>query len=110
MQYVSDIFTMLSRTASTYICGSGSGVEHHLAKVRVAGSNLVFRSTAVLTDCFFIAAEVRSRSISSSAPQQSRSRLLFVIGLPYCYKTDIYHVNIAHLAAKIHIRFFGFPS
>ena len=44
MQYVSDIFTMLSRTASTYICGSGSGVEHHLAKVRVAGSNLVFRS------------------------------------------------------------------
>ena len=81
------IFTVapLSNKINGILCGSGSGVEHHLAKVR-------------------------SRSISSSAPQQSRSRLLFVIGLPYCYKTDIYHVNIAHLAAKIHIRFFGFPS
>ena len=28
------------------ICESSSGVEHHLAKVRVAGSNPVFRSTA----------------------------------------------------------------
>ncbi len=27
-----------------YICGSGSGVEHRLAKARVAGSNPVFRS------------------------------------------------------------------
>ena len=26
------------------ICESSSGVEHHLAKVRVAGSNPVFRS------------------------------------------------------------------
>ena len=26
------------------ICGSGSGVEHRLAKARVASSNLVFRS------------------------------------------------------------------
>jgi hypothetical protein len=26
------------------ICGSGSGVEHRLAKARVAGSNPVFRS------------------------------------------------------------------
>jgi hypothetical protein len=28
----------------TNICGSGSGVEHRLAKARVAGSNPVFRS------------------------------------------------------------------
>ena len=35
------------------LCGSGSGVEHHLAKVRVAGSNLVFRSTTVLNGLFF---------------------------------------------------------
>ena len=27
-----------------YECESSSGVEHHLAKVRVAGSNPVFRS------------------------------------------------------------------
>ncbi len=27
-----------------YCCGSGSGVEHRLAKARVAGSNPVFRS------------------------------------------------------------------
>ena len=27
-----------------HICGSGSGVEHRLAKARVASSNLVFRS------------------------------------------------------------------
>ena len=53
MQYVSDIFTMLSRTASTYICGSGSGVEHHLAKVRVAGSSLVFRSKERHATFFF---------------------------------------------------------
>ena len=36
--------------AYTYLCGSGSGVEHHLAKVRVAGSNLVFRSIGTLYD------------------------------------------------------------
>lgn len=61
MQYVSDIFTMLSRTASTYICGSGSGVEHHLAKVRVAGSNLVFRSNhgKNVTNTFFFCAQMR---------------------------------------------------
>ncbi len=28
----------------TLTCGSGSGVEHRLAKARVAGSNPVFRS------------------------------------------------------------------
>jgi hypothetical protein len=28
----------------TTLCGSGSGVEHRLAKARVAGSNPVFRS------------------------------------------------------------------
>lgn len=42
MYLINDIFTMLSCIDS--LCGSGSGVEHHLAKVRVAGSNLVFRS------------------------------------------------------------------
>ena len=35
-----------SRTLPVFlICGSGSGVEHRLAKARVASSNLVFRST-----------------------------------------------------------------
>ena len=33
---------------STY-CGSGSVVEHLLAKEKVAGSNPVFRSTIVVT-------------------------------------------------------------
>ena len=28
------------------VCGSGSGVEHRLAKARVASSNLVFRSNS----------------------------------------------------------------
>jgi hypothetical protein len=31
-------------TRTIYICGSSSVVEHHLAKVGVAGSNPVFRS------------------------------------------------------------------
>ena len=30
-------------------CESSSGVEHHLAKVRVAGSNPVFRSKPFIT-------------------------------------------------------------
>ena len=33
-----------SRTLPVFLCGSGSGVEHRLAKARVASSNLVFRS------------------------------------------------------------------
>ena len=33
-------------TFAYHFCESSSGVEHHLAKVRVAGSNPVFRSTA----------------------------------------------------------------
>ena len=32
-------------TFAIQFCESSSGVEHHLAKVRVAGSNPVFRST-----------------------------------------------------------------
>ena len=31
-------------TFAYHFCESSSGVEHHLAKVRVAGSNPVFRS------------------------------------------------------------------
>jgi hypothetical protein len=31
-------------TRTNFICGSSSVVEHHLAKVGVAGSNPVFRS------------------------------------------------------------------
>ena len=34
---------------SAAICGSGSVVERHLAKVNVAGSNLVSRSNIVRT-------------------------------------------------------------
>ena len=33
-------------TFTIQFCESSSGVEHHLAKVRVAGSNPVFRSIA----------------------------------------------------------------
>ena len=32
-------------SADEYLCGNGSVVERHLAKVNVAGSNLVSRST-----------------------------------------------------------------
>ena len=39
----------LPRPIYKYICGSGSGVEHRLAKARVASSNLVFRS--ILCGC-----------------------------------------------------------
>ena len=38
-----------SRTLPVDICGSGSGVEHRLAKARVASSNLVFRSKTKTT-------------------------------------------------------------
>ena len=38
---------------SAAICGSGSVVERHLAKVNVAGSNLVSRSNK-MPCCFFI--------------------------------------------------------
>ena len=33
------------------VCGRGSVVEHHLAKVRVAGSNPVVRSVAGILGC-----------------------------------------------------------
>ena len=33
-----------ARSLKNRLCESSSGVEHHLAKVRVAGSNPVFRS------------------------------------------------------------------
>lgn len=36
-------------TFAYHFCESSSGVEHHLAKVRVAGSNPVFRSTTILS-------------------------------------------------------------
>ena len=35
---------IIARLNNTCICGSSSVVEHHLAKVGVAGSNPVFRS------------------------------------------------------------------
>ncbi len=35
------------------ICGSGSVVERHLAKVNVAGSNLVSRSNNIMPALFF---------------------------------------------------------
>ena len=34
----------MRRRQKRQLCGSGSGVEHRLAKARVASSNLVFRS------------------------------------------------------------------
>ena len=42
---VSTAFDGSNPSPSTNMCGSGSGVEHRLAKARVASSNLVFRST-----------------------------------------------------------------
>ncbi len=40
---ISDIFTMLACESDAY-AEVAQLVEHHLAKVRVAGSSLVFRS------------------------------------------------------------------
>ena len=37
-------YTITCLSESLIICGSGSVVERHLAKVNVASSNLVFRS------------------------------------------------------------------
>ena len=37
-------------TFAIHFCESSSGVEHHLAKVRVAGSNPVFRSEKILLE------------------------------------------------------------
>ena len=43
-------------SAEEYLCGSGSVVERHLAKVNVAGSNLVSRSKGNLSALFFYGA------------------------------------------------------
>ncbi|EAS20456.1 hypothetical protein BBFL7_01344 [Flavobacteria bacterium BBFL7] len=47
------------------ICESSSGVEHHLAKVEVAGSNPVFRSKSVLKKIFIIPMMCRGHNRSS---------------------------------------------
>ena len=41
-------------SADEYLCGNGSVVERHLAKVNVAGSNLVSRSNLFIRTIFFI--------------------------------------------------------
>ena len=43
----SSVFDVGVRVPSPALCGSSSVVEHHLAKVGVASSNLVFRSTYI---------------------------------------------------------------
>ena len=43
----------LSETAGRGQCGSSSVVEHHLAKVGVAGSSPVFRSIIIKPNNFF---------------------------------------------------------
>ena len=62
------------------LCGSGSVVERHLAKVNVASSNLVFRSILQKTQNFFCvfcqiwhhSQEVRQRSATPLPPVQFR--------------------------------------
>ena len=59
------------------ICGSGSVVERHLAKVNVASSNLVFRST-------------------SSEQAILRLFRFFVLSFPFCTTASIYFALIFH--------------
>ena len=47
-------------------CGSGSGVEHRLAKARVASSNLVFRS-------IFIFWNIQQSRAKQSKAEQSKA-------------------------------------
>ena len=49
------------------ICGSGSGVEHRLAKARVASSNLVFRS-------IFIFWKIQQSRAKQSKAKQSKAK------------------------------------
>ena len=65
-----------------YICGSGSVVERHLAKVNVASSNLVFRSKDAFNASFILIINpiyirrysqvVRQRPAKPSPPVQIR--------------------------------------
>ena len=48
-------------SADEYLCGNGSVVERHLAKVNVAGSNLVSRSTRFNRTIFLFAPGKSSR-------------------------------------------------
>ena len=48
-------------------CGSGSGVEHRLAKARVASSNLVFRS-------IFIFWKIQQSRAKQSKAEQSKAK------------------------------------
>ena len=64
------------------ICGSGSVVERHLAKVNVASSNLVFRSKNKSTqfECFYFCTFIFSLfSIHSSQKTKSIFRLKNII-------------------------------
>src|SRR5699024_8228867 len=54
-------------------CGSSSVVEHHLAKVGVAGSNPVFRSIVSFKTIYWRYSQVvRQRSVKPSPPVQIR--------------------------------------
>ena len=49
---VNDMGVRVSSSAPKQICGSGSVVERHLAKVNVASSNLVSRSKIDILSAF----------------------------------------------------------
>ena len=71
------------------LCGSGSVVEHRLAKARVASSNLVFRS--IFLRCY--SQVVRQRSATPLSPVQIRvaplktTNYIFVV---FCVYLNIY--------------------
>ena len=69
------------------ICGSGSGVEHRLAKARVASSNLVFRS--ILCGCSSMVEPQPSKLMTwvrfpLPAPFENNSRTIMVCELLFC--------------------------
>ena len=74
-------------------CESSSGVEHHLAKVRVAGSNPVFRSTKSFARVVELVDTLDLKSNdhcgrAGSSPASSTKPLLFRRGFFYASLRD----------------------
>ena len=68
-------------------CGSGSGVEHRLAKARVASSNLVFRSIFIFWKIQQSRAE-QSRAKQSRAKQSKAEQRIRIETVPSMCKED----------------------
>ena len=58
-------------SADEYLCGNGSVVERHLAKVNVAGSNLVSRSTNSTALFFYCNAATAAGWLERTQPSLS---------------------------------------